>query len=206
MEQPSCMARELNSILKEQEFNSALPQSSRAYVNKEVQDILNQAAADLGFAAFKTTAMAPANKIKKHAPDRRTYPGRLLYAIQNPNSNQPSSSPKLAPSLKGTKDQNARFLYNRRYGGRKYIGLGWLGALIKMGVNVKTRVSSGLVRSSAGKRATADSPYAVLVNGAYGSSEVGLKPLQRAIFRVAAKKRKFAEKRLNKLAKKYSGK
>jgi len=195
---------DMDVIFSDQEFNSALRQYSRAYFNKAVPDIVNQAAKDLGFAAHRTTAMAPASKIKKHHPDRNTYPGRLLYAIQNPKSRQPSSSPRLAPSLKGTKKQNAMFLYNRRYEGRKYIGLGWLAALQRMGVNITTRISSELLRQSGGKKATPESPFAILENGSFGSGVAGIKPLHRAILKTAATKRKFAQKRLDKLAKKYS--
>jgi len=195
---------DLNILFKEQEFNSAMREYSRAYFNKTVPDILNQAGADLCFKAHQATRGAHYGKVRKHKPDRKTYPGRLLYAIQNPKSRQPTSHPRLAPSLTGTKTANANFLYNMRDGGRRYIATGWLGAAIRLGVNVKTRVSSDLIRSSAGKRATPGSEYVALLNGAYGSAEVGLKPLQAAIFKVAAKKRERARARIAKLNKKFS--
>ena len=193
-------------VVSDEQFRAALRQYDRVYTNKTAPDIINQAAKDLGFAAARRTKMAPKRNISKHKPNPATFPGRLLYAIQNPNSNQPPSSPGLAPSLTGTRHENARFLYNRRIEGRRYIAVGWLGALVRFGAPVRTRVSQGLIRGSFARRATPESHQAMLGNGAYGSAEVGFKPLQEALKEVAAKKVERANARLEKLAKRFSGK
>lgn len=197
--------RTIRVKVDDREFKSALRQYSLVYHNKLAPDILNQAAKDLAFEAYRTTAIAPKGNITRHKPDTRTYPGRLLYAIQNPNSRQPTSHPRLAPSLKGSREKNAQFLYNMRMEGRKYIAIGWLAAAYRLGVSVRTRLSAGVIRGASATPATPMLHRVTMTNGAYGSAEVGAVPLQRAMKRVAVKKRKYAQARLEKLAKRFSG-
>ena len=187
-------------------FNDALAMYRIVYYNKTAPDIINQAAKDVAFAAARKTKPAPYQKIKKHYPDKSTYPGRLLYAIQNPKANQPPSRPKLAPSMNlGSRKANAHALYNIRYSGRGYSKVGFLACAQLLGANVKTRVSQVLLRESRAKRASAQNHNAYFLNGAFGSVAVATQPLLAALDEVAAKKAERANARLRKLAVKYSG-
>lgn len=178
-----------------------------AYMYKEAPDIVNQAAKDVAFTAARKTKLGHYTKLNKHHPDKKTYAGNLLYAIQNPKARQPTSRPKLAPSLrKGSKKANAMFLYGKRYAGRGYIKVGWLACAQLLGANVRQQPSSNLLRDSEARRATPERHEAYMKNGAYGSLRVGMKPLRAALNEVAATKIVYALKRLQRLANKYSAK
>ena len=176
-----------------------------AYMHKEAPEIVNQAAKDVAFRAARKTKLGHYSKLRKHHPDKKTYAGNLLYAIQNPKARQPTSRPKLAPSIrKGSRKANAMFLYGKRYSGRGYIKVGWLACAQLLGANVRQQPSSSLLRDSIAIRATPTRHRAYLENGAYGSLRVGMMPLRAALNEVAAEKIVYGLRRLQRLADKYS--
>jgi hypothetical protein len=81
---------ELDVDIDYSEFEEALRQYSYAYTNKDIPDIINQAARDVCFTAYRKTRGAKKSSIKKFAPSKKAYQSRL----------KKSSIKKFAPSKK----------------------------------------------------------------------------------------------------------
>lgn len=188
------------------EFQEALRQYSAAYTQKEIPDILNQAARDVCFAAYRKTKGAKRSSINKFAPYQKGYPGRLFYALQNGKSIKQKTVSFQGKRMKntGSRLDRAQALYNKRIKSIKYIATGWIAAAQRLGANTKVQPSSKLLRDSGASKATSSKFYADIINGATGASKVGKPALQAALTQVAVSKIKYAQKRLEKLNKKYS--
>ena len=215
---------ELDVDIDYSEFEEALRQYSYAYTNKDIPDIINQAARDVCFTAYRKTRGAKKSSIKKFAPSKKAYqgrlkksstskkrdPGRLFFALQNSSDigqkTVTTGIGKGATRRKfiGSKTDRAWALYNRRMKSIKYIATGWIAAAQKLGANTKVKPSSSLLKDSGASKAKPGRFYADIINGAKGARKVGKPALQSALKVVAVSKIKFAKKRLEKLNKKHS--
>jgi len=192
------------------EFQEALRQYSAAYTKKEIPDIVNQAARDVCFSAYRKTKGAKRSSINRFAPSKKGYPGRLFYALQNGSKiKQKTVSSGIGKGASrgkftGSRTDRAWSLYNKRIKSIKYIATGWIAAAQRLGANTRVQPSSKLLRDSGAAKATSSKFYADIINGATGASKVGKPALQAALTQVAVSKIQYAQKRLEKLNKKYS--
>jgi hypothetical protein len=197
------------------EFNEALRQYADAYKNKDIPDIINQAAVDVCFKAAAKTRGAKVSSINKFAPNKKGYPGRLFYALQN--SAKISNTTKVRTGIgrsrkdrkfTGSRSDRAWALYNKRIASIKYIATGWIGAAQKLGAKTRVQPSSNLLRDCRGEKATRLKFYADLTNGAIQSGALSFAKdaLETALREVAAKKKERALARLEKLNAKHSAK
>jgi hypothetical protein len=197
------------------EFNQALRQYADAYTNKDIPDIINQAAIDVCFTAAAKTRGAKVSSINKFAPNKKGYTGRLFYALQN--SAKIRNTTKVRTGIgKGRKDQKwtgsrsdrAWALYNKRISSIKYIATGWIGAAQKLGARTRVQPSPELLKDCKADKARSGKPYCDIVNGAVksGALPFAKTALEIALLKVTAKKKERALARLAKLNAKHSAK
>lgn len=177
------------------QFKAALKQYQQA-TGKDMADVLNRAGANIAMRALSFTPQAKPSQIDRYSPDRSA----LMHALATKGT-------KHGKAKKGEGNKALAWkIYNSRKRGRGYIRAGWVEAAKDMGAKPRMKVKpGGRAAKGYGRKASRIKLQGDIYNFSEGAELVGLNPLKRAIVFVAADMKTYADKKLAKTARRFSG-